>query len=132
MLSPRAAKRRQMAERMLYDRRCPGGGWNSGNPLVYGVAGVPRIGPTAWALLALREEAERAEIKTSLGWLQATYSTVHGGASLALAHRCLASFGLPVPKLAAALGQLYSQNRFFENVLTMAWAAIALRTDDSL
>ena len=69
MLPPQAAKRRQLAERMLFDRMCPGGGWNSGNPLVYGVAGVPRIGPTAWALLALRDHAERAEIQMSLdGW----------------------------------------------------------------
>lgn len=45
LLPPLAAKRRQLAERMLFDRMCPGGGWNSGNPLVYSVAGVPRLGP---------------------------------------------------------------------------------------
>jgi len=41
MHSSQGKKRRQLAERMLYDRMCPRGGWNSGNPLVYGVAGVP-------------------------------------------------------------------------------------------
>lgn len=35
-----AARGRQLAEQMLFDRMCPGGGWNSGNPLIYGVAGV--------------------------------------------------------------------------------------------
>ncbi len=127
MLPAPAAKRRNLAERMLFDRMCPGGGWNSGNPLVYGVAGVPRIGPTAWALLALRDHAERAEIQLSLRWLQSAYGGIAGAASLALAHRCLVEYGQPVGPLAPALEELYAHNRFFENVLTIAWAALALR-----
>jgi hypothetical protein len=110
---------------MLYDRMCPGGGWNSGNPLVYGVAGVPRIGPTAWALLALRDHPERAEIKLSLKWLAGAYLAIRGAASLALAHRCLAAYGRPVAPLAPALGELHSHNRFFENVVTTAWVLLA-------
>lgn len=129
MLSPHAAKRRQLAERMLFDRMCPGGGWNSGNPLVYGVAGVPRMGPTAWALLALRAHAERAEIQKSLGWLEGAYSAILGAASLALAHRCLVAYGRRVSPLAPALGELYSQNRFFGNVLTIAWVMLALNEE---
>jgi len=39
-----ASERIQLAERMLYDRACPGGGWNTGNPSVYGVPGVPEPG----------------------------------------------------------------------------------------
>ena len=129
MLPPLAAKRRQLAERMLYDRMCPGGGWNSGNPLVYGVAGVPRIGPTAWALLALRDHAERAEIQMSLEWLEGVYGAIHGPASLALAHRCLVAYGRRVSPLAPALDELYSHNRFFENVLTIAWVILALNEE---
>jgi hypothetical protein len=117
---------------MLYDRMCPGGGWNSGNPLVYGVAGVPRVGPTAWALLALREDAEREEIQMSLDWLEGAYGTIHGAASLALAHRCLAAYGRRTPPLAPALGKLYPQNRFFENVLTHAWIILALREEENV
>ncbi len=89
LLPPQAAKRRQLAERMLFDRMCPGGGWNSGNPLVYGVAGVPRIGPTAWALLALRDHSERAEIQMSLAWLEGAY----GGNSRGR----VAGVGAPLP-----------------------------------
>ena len=126
MLSPEAAKRRQLAERMLYDRMCPGGGWNSGNPLVYGVAGEPRVGPTAWALLALRDHSERPEIQMSLQWLEDAYGAIQGPASMALAHRCLTAYGRRVSRLAPALGELYSHNRFFENVLTSAWALFAL------
>ena len=130
MLPPKAAKRRQLAKRMLYDRMCPGGGWNSGNPLVYGAAGVPRIGPTAWALLALQHDSARVEIQMSLQWLQGAYGGIHGAASLALAHRCLAAYGRPVSPLAPALDELYAHNRFFENVLTMAWAALALQKEN--
>lgn len=130
-LPPQAAKRRQLAERMLYDRMCPNGGWNSGNPLVYGVAGVPRIGPTAWALLALRDHSDRAEVKMSLQWLEGAYSTIHGAASLALAHRCMATYGRPVPPLAPALGRFYGQNRFLENVVTIAWILLAWNEEAS-
>ena len=131
MLAPQATKRRQLAERMLFDRMCPDGGWNAGNPLVYGVAGVPRLGPTAWALLALKAHAERAEIQRSLGWLEGAYSAIRGAASLALAHRCLMAYGRRVSPLAPALSELYSQNRFFGNVLTIAWAMVALNEEGS-
>jgi hypothetical protein len=126
------AKRRQLAERMLYDRMCPGGGWNSGNPLVYGVAGVPRVGPTVWALLALRDDAERAEIQMSLDWLQGAYEGIHGPASLALAHRCLAVYGRRVSPLVPLLGELYPRNRFFEDVLTNAWIILALNEERNM
>jgi hypothetical protein len=129
MLPPAAAKRRQLAERMLFDRMCPGGGWNSGNPLVYGAAGIPRAGPTAWALLALRDHADRAEVQMSLSVLEGSYAIIQGAASLALAHRCLVTYGRRVPPLASALNELYSHNQFFENMLTMAWAALALREE---
>ncbi|MGD1102879.1 MAG: prenyltransferase/squalene oxidase repeat-containing protein [Terriglobia bacterium] len=131
ILPPQAAKRRQLAECMLFDRMCPGGGWNSGNPLVYGVAGVPRIGPTAWALLALRNHSERPEIQTSLGWLEGTYGAIHGAASLALAHRCLTAYGRRVSPLAPALGELYSPNHFFDSMLTNAWIVLALNEEGS-
>jgi hypothetical protein len=132
MDSSQGAKRRQLAERMLYDRMCPGGGWNSGNPLVYGVAGVPRVGPTVWALLALREDAERAEIQMSLDWLQGAYGAIQGPASLALAHRCLAAYGRSTSPLAPGLAKLYAQNRFFENVLTHAWIILASHEEENM
>ena len=95
-----------------------------------GFAGVPRTGPTAWALLALRDHADRAEVQMSLSVLEGSYATIHGAASLALAHRCLLTYGRRVPPLASALNELYSHNHFFENMLTMAWAALALREEE--
>ena len=66
-----AAKRRlRIGEAMLFDRMCPGGGWNCGNPMVYGVPGEPQVSSSVWALLALREHPERPEVQKSLEWLQ--------------------------------------------------------------
>jgi hypothetical protein len=39
---------------MLLDRMCPGGGWNAGNSVVYGVALAPHIDATSIALAGLR------------------------------------------------------------------------------
>jgi hypothetical protein len=125
LLPPRALKRVQLGERMLYDRMCPGGGWNSGNPQVYGVAGVPRVGPTAWALLALLPYSQRAENQMSLDWLTSACPRIRGAASLALAHRCLRAYGRPIGPLVPNFGDLYLRNRFFESVLTFAWVALA-------
>ncbi len=111
---------------MLYDRMCPSGGWNSGNPLVYGVAGIPRIMPTVWALLALRNHGACAENQKSLDWLERNYNDIEGPGSLALAHLCLETCERDVPPLEAGLGKLFARNRFFENVAVMSWAALAL------
>lgn len=119
-------KRRYFGESMLYDRMCPGGGWNNGNPVVYGVAGVPRVGPTVWALLALQDYRHRPENRTSLDWLEQEYPNIQGPGSLALAHLCLQVYDRPVPALGPRLWDLCMNNRFFHNILVIAWAAVAL------
>ncbi len=125
-LSRRAGKRQQLAEAMLYDRMCPDGGWNSGNPFVYGVAGEPLVAPTAWALLALENHRERAENQKSLNWLALAYEQILGPGSLALAHLCLRTYGRPAPPLEPALERLYAANRFLQSVTVTAFAAMAL------
>jgi len=126
-LHPRDAERRQrLAQRMLYDRMCPEGGWNSGNPLVYGAAGIPRIGPTVWALLALRDYTDRQETRRSLDWLEQAYSQIQGPGSLALAHLCLQCYERRAPALESSLAALNSNNQFLGDTLAAAWAAIAL------
>lgn len=119
-------KRRRLAQAMLYDRMCPGGGWNSGNPMDYGVPGEALVGPTVWALLALQDHRERAENQKSLDWLARAYEHIQGPASLALAHMCLETYGRPVEGLEPALRRLYSANSFLQSVPVAAWAAMAL------
>ena len=46
-------KRLRLGVEMLLDRACPGGGWNAGNAVVYGVPLCPHIDATAIALAAL-------------------------------------------------------------------------------
>jgi hypothetical protein len=58
------AARLDEAVRYLSDRRCAGGGWNFGNPVMLGASLPPRPHPTAWALMALaklRSDAIRPE-----------------------------------------------------------------------
>ena len=52
-----AQERLDEGTRYLVDRRCHGGGWNFGNPVMLGGQLPPRAHPTAWALLALTRVA---------------------------------------------------------------------------
>ena len=51
--NPAVATRSQHAFNYLRERRCPGGGWNVGNPVMFDVALVGRAPQTAQAILAL-------------------------------------------------------------------------------
>lgn len=72
-LAPRAAAPEvgpRLAEgvRYLQDRRCTGGGWNVGNPVMFSRPLPPRAIATAWVLLALarlaREAIQGADVAT--------------------------------------------------------------------
>jgi hypothetical protein len=121
-----ADKRIQMGEKMLYDRACPGGGWNAGNPLVYGVPGVPRISPSVWALLALKNHQDRAVNLEGVEWLQQRYQSLRSPASLALAHLCLRAYGRETETAEIQLGGFYSHSQFLQSVPATAWASLAL------
>ena len=118
-----------LAQRMLCNRMCAGGGWNCGNPVVYGAAGSPLIGPTSWALLALGEFAQRPDarrcLSDGLGWLERTYSQARGPGSLALAHLCLKAFGKNPSQIDLRLSEMYDHNRFLGHVPVLAWASLA-------
>jgi hypothetical protein len=122
---PGVNKRRALAEAMLYDRMCAGGGWNSGNPRVYGVTGEPLAAPTSFALLALRAHSQRKEIVESLAWLERDLDNIQSAGSLALARICLDAYGRPSPA-AAKFSDLYGNSEFLQNVLIVAWTCLAL------
>jgi hypothetical protein len=119
-------KRVLLGEGMLYERMCPKGGWNCGNPLVYDVEGIPRVGPTVWALLALQPYGDCPENQKSLDWLVRCYNDIRGPGSLALANLALNAYGRDTPPLEASLQTLFSANRFLGNVMVTAWSALAL------
>jgi hypothetical protein len=121
-----ATRRLRNGEAMLYDRMCPGGGWNCGNPMVYGVPGDPQVSSTAWALLALSEHPERPEVQKSLSWLEGNSGSMESPGSLSLAVMALNAYGRLEPRLADSLRGLYEEKDIFWNVLELAWAALAL------
>lgn len=118
--------RRELGQKMLLDRMCPGGGWNCGNPMVYGVGGQPFVGQTVWALLALQDLSETTEVKQSLDWLQREYPNIKGPASLSLAHLSLRAFGRSPRPLESDLESLFAANQFLAQVSVMAYAILAL------
>jgi hypothetical protein len=68
---PLAVKERiDTAIAMLFDRGCPGGGWNAGNGMAFHVPLEPHIDVTSLALLALLPFREDPFVKKSLTWLQ--------------------------------------------------------------
>ena len=123
--SPGVARRYKVAEQMLYDRMCPGGGWNCGNPRVYGVAGQPQVGPTVWALVALRANRQRNENLQSLDWLAATQVTIKSPESLALAHIGLGLYGSSSVALAESLRSQYASATLPWSVEAISWTALA-------
>lgn len=123
---PEAKERIQMGDAMLADRVCPGGGWNAGNPLVYGEPGIPRVGPTVWALLALSDRKDRAANVRSLEWLERNDQNIQGPGSLALAHLCLKVYGRPTAPIEPRLHAFYLNNHFLNNITTTAWASLAV------
>ncbi len=124
-----AKHRRELGTSLLYDRMCPGGGWNAGNPMVYGVPGEPLIGPTVWALLALRRDATRTENVSSLDWLVRALIGIRSPGSLALAKICLAVYERNWPSNALSLSDLVEKNGFLENVPVAAWISLAASSD---
>jgi hypothetical protein len=127
LLPAECAERRRVGEALLLDRMCPDGGWNAGNPKVYGVSGIPQFGPTAWALLALQEQPERMENRRSLDWLAREFDSIAGPASLALAHLALEANGRPAPELESRLEKRFEAQGFLDSVAAFAQAAFALR-----
>jgi hypothetical protein len=128
MAPPEIDERRRIGEALLYDRMCATGGWNAGNPKVYGVSGIPQVWPTAWALIALQEHAKREENRRSLDWLSGYFDSIGSPTSLALAHLALETSGWPAPALEPELDLQFHSQRFLNDVVAFAQAAFALRT----
>ncbi len=123
-----AARRRELAVAMLYDRVCPGGGWNCGNPRVYGVPGEALVSPTAWALLALRPFPEHEGKSASLAWLAAAIPRIESPGSLALASLCFEAYGRESPPAKIDLND-YSPERLAEDgIHVLAWVCLALNS----
>ena len=81
---------------MLYDRMCPGGGWNAGNGVVYGMALAPHPDVTAITVLALLGERSNNSITASLNWLEHRTESILAPWSLAWATLALQAYRRPI------------------------------------
>jgi hypothetical protein len=143
-LPANASQRRELAVALLYDRMCPGGGWNCGNPRVYGVDGQSLVLPTCWALLALvgserpAQEAgsERAAKENdarekpgralSLAWLQKEFAKIESAASLAVARMTLENYAIEPPGAKRDLQNWTAQELAEQGTHVLAWTCMAL------
>jgi hypothetical protein len=127
-LARQISDRRALAIGLLYDRMCAGGGWNCGNPRVYGVDGESLILPTCWALLALRTAPEHPNRTLSLSWLQKSFATIASAASLAVAQLTLENYDLPVPSAPRQLTDFSAAELSEQGTHVASWAALALNS----
>ena len=116
---------------MLLDRVCPGGGWNAGNGVVYGVPLAPHPDDTAAALLALKNHADESAVIESRAWLEGNAATISAPWSLAWAVLALAVHSRDVDPLLRSLAGLVGRMDI-QDIATLAVVALALDFERSL
>jgi len=97
------AERIAAGEAVLADRAIPGGGWNYGNPRVYGKVLSAFVPTTALALLALRDRPQMPVVVRGLAWLAGHRLTESSRSAMGLAAMCLDRFGADVRSLRGRL-----------------------------
>jgi hypothetical protein len=119
---------------MLADRMCPGGGWNAGNSVVFGVPLDPYVDATAIALLALAGGPNRPEVALSFRWLRAAAASCDSPSSLAWAVLALSAHSRResaaerlVAKLLDKLGTAVLSSLEQLDSATLATACLALQ-----
>jgi len=117
---------------MLLDRVCLGGGWNSGNSVVYGVPLRAHVESTAIALLALQGEERTPVIQASLGWLKQRSSNIESVESLSWCILSLFVYQEPVEHLKARLATLVGDGHDIRNNATLATAILALKCGEMI
>jgi hypothetical protein len=125
-------KRIRLGVDMLQDRACLGGGWNSGNSIVYGVPLPAHIEATAIALLALQDEKRTPAIRASLGWLKQSSASIASVESLAWCILSLFVYQERVGHLQARLATLVGDGHGILNNATLATALLALKCGEMI
>jgi hypothetical protein len=130
--SEASEKRIRLGVDMLLDRVCIGGGWNSGNSIVYGVPLAAHVEATAVALLALQDEDRTPVIRASLAWIKQRSTVVESVESLAWCILSLFVYQEPVEHLKARLATLIGNGNDIQNNATLATAILALRCGEMI
>jgi len=117
----------ELGVQMLLDRVCPGGGWNAGNGVVYGVPLAPHPDATAIALVALVTQTLNPTVQRSLDWLEHAVLTRSAPWSLAWALIALQSHQRSIREPHSRLLQSIEESRI-EDAATLAVVALALKS----
>src|ERR1700730_16364092 len=130
--SESSEKRIHLGVEMLLDRACVGGGWNSGNSVVYGVPLRPHVEATAIALLALQDEQRTEMIQKSLSWLRQNAASVDSVSSLSCCIFRLVVYQEPIGGLRNKLATIIGDGRDIWNNATLATALLALKCGEMI
>jgi hypothetical protein len=130
--SEASGKRIHLGVEMLLDRACVGGGWNSGNSVVYGVPLRPHVEATAIALLALQDEQRTDLIERSLVWLKQEAIRIGSVSSLAWSILSLFVYQERVESLKNRLATLIGDGGEIQNNATLATAILALKCGEAI
>jgi hypothetical protein len=130
--SEESEKRIHLGVEMLLDRACVGGGWNSGNSVVYGLPLRPHVEATAIALLALQGEQRTEMVQKSLSWLRQNAASVDSVSSLAWCILTLFVYQEPIGGLRNRLATIIGNGRDIRNNATLATAILALKCGEMI
>lgn len=129
----RLTERVDIGASMLLDRMCPGGGWNSGNGVAFGVALAAHIDATSIALLAMTGHKEKPGIRKSLYWLlnrlagcPSPYSLAWGVLAIAAYRRICPEARESLRDRVEELMRLTEDAASIEDNCTLAVSALAL------
>jgi hypothetical protein len=123
VLRPEDAAVMREAHGVLAERQCPDGGWNHGSVAKIGIDPRGYLQTTAVALQALRKDD--ALVPRALNFVDEHWRSERGGLSLAQTIIALRLHGRQTTELERALASSYRRTRFLDNILTLAWAALA-------
>ena len=130
---PEASVRLRLGASMLLDRSCPGGGWNAGNSVVYGVPLAAHAESTAIALLGLQGEPEHPVIRAGMDWLEKQALAEQGITSLSWTVLCLAAYGRDFEAIQDRIvEQINNAPELSSNNATLALALLALRCEQMI
>jgi hypothetical protein len=114
-LTASARQRLTQGTAMLLDRACPGGGWNAGNSVAFGVALEPHSDVTSLALMSLLPQRHHPTVQASLSWLRNRWPALHSVNGLCWAAMALVTYGfdtnLAIEKLANLAPQEKATNQ---------------------
>jgi len=110
---------------MLFDRACPGGGWNAGNGVVYECPMAPHVDDTAIALLTLSDRGQHPVVQSAVQYLERVAPTLTARWSLAWSILALAAHRRPIASLHDSLSVLSNLTKT-EDTGTLALTCLAL------